>query len=126
MPTPAAALNSQRTIGSAFPTDTGRTRSGLRAVTARRIHSVIRRSEFERDGLDTCRALAGCGREWPLPRRKPGNGVAARRFGWIDAKEFARVGGRALAANGRPSACNVPGHAALRAAGYDRRMAAAD
>jgi hypothetical protein len=27
--------------------------------------------------LDTCLALAGCRRERPLPRRKPGNGVAA-------------------------------------------------
>src|SRR5436305_9396344 len=98
MQTPAAALNSQRTIGSAFPTATGRTRSGLRAATARRIHSVIRRSEFERNGLDTCLAVAGRDRERPLPRRQSGNGVAARRFGGIDAKEFACPGGRALAA----------------------------
>src|ERR1700716_3863041 len=119
MHTPAVALNSQRTIGSAFPTDTGRTRSGSRAATARRIHSVIRRSEFERNGLDACRAVAGRGRERSLPRREPGNGVAARRFGWIDAEESARPGGRALAADGRPSARDVPGNPALRAAGYN-------
>ena len=84
--------------------DTGRIRSGSTAATVRRIHSAIRRFEFERSGLDTCLALAGCRRERPLPRRKPGNGLAARGFGGIDGKEFARAGGRALAAHGRPSA----------------------
>ena len=39
----------------------------------------------------SCLALAGCRRERPLPRGKSGNGVAARRFGWIDGKEFARL-----------------------------------
>src|SRR3954447_17902157 len=126
MPSPAAALNSQRTIGSAFPTATGRTRSGSRAATARRIHSLTRRSEFERNGLDTCLALAGRGRERPLPWRQSGNGMAARRFGRIDAKEFACLGGRALAADGRPSPRNLAGDPALRAAGHAGRMAAAD
>src|ERR1700754_3842694 len=106
MQAPAAALNSQGTIGSAFPTDTGRTRSGLRAATARRIHSVIRRSEFERNG---CRALAGRRGKRPLPRRKPGNGVAARRFSWVDGKKLACLGGGTLAADGRPSRRNVAG-----------------
>src|SRR3954453_3964142 len=126
MQTPAAASSSQRTIGSAFPTATGHTRSGSRAATARRIHSLIRRSEFERNGLDTCLALAGRRGERSLPRRQSGNGVAARRFRRIDAKEFACPGGSTLAADGRPSPRNVAGDPALRAAGHPRRMAAED
>src|SRR3954449_12655761 len=126
MPPPAAASNSPGIIGSAFPTATGRTRSGSRAATARRIHSLTRRSEFERNGLDTCLAVAGRGGERPLPRRQSGNGVAARRFRRIDAKEFACAGGRALAADGRPSPRNLAGDPALRAAGHPGRMAAAD
>src|ERR1700685_2618521 len=84
--------------GGASPTDTGRIKSGSMAVTVRRIRSAIRRLEFGlefgRSGLGTCLALAGYRRERPLPRRKSGNGVAARRFGWIDAKEFACPVGR--------------------------------
>src|SRR5258708_6162272 len=106
--------------------DTGRIRFGLMAGTARRILSTILRFEFERSGLDTCLALAGCRRERPLPRSKPGNGVAARRFGWIDGKEFACLGSRALAANGRPPARDAPGDPSLRGVGYPRRMAALD
>ena len=59
------------------------------AGTVRRIRSAIRRFELERSGLDTCLALARRRRERPLPRRKSGNGVAARPLGWIDGKEFA-------------------------------------
>ena len=123
---PAAASSWQRTTGSASPTDTGRIRSGSKAVTVRRIRSAIRRLEFERGGLDTCLALAGCRRERPLPRRKSGNGVAARRFGWIDGQEFARLVGRAWAAGGRPSACNASDASSLRVADRARRMAAPD
>ena len=54
-------------------------------------HSAIRRFEFERSGLDACLALAGCRRERPLPRRKSGNGVAARRFGGIDGTAVRRA-----------------------------------
>src|ERR1700731_2737386 len=96
------------------------------AETVRRIRSAIRRFEFERRGLDTCLALAGCRREWPLPRSKSGNGVAARRFGWIDGKEFARLVGSALAALGRPSPGNALGAATLRVARRPCRMATAD
>ena len=39
--------------------------------------------------------------------------MAARRFGWIDGKEFACLVGRALAANGRPSARDAPGDPSL-------------
>src|ERR1700675_2787321 len=96
------------------------------AGTVRRTRSAIRRFEFERSGLDTRRALAGCRRERPLPRSKPGNGMAARRFGWIDEKRFARLGGRALAANGRPPARDARGDPPLCGVGYPRRMAALD
>src|SRR3954447_3810949 len=126
MQTPAAALNSPGIIGSAFPTATGRTRSGSRAATARRIHSLTRRSEFERNGLDTCLALAGRRGERALPPRQSGDGGGARRFPRIDAKEFAGPAGSTLAADGRPSAGDVAGAAALRAAGHLGRMAAAD
>src|ERR1700687_1306418 len=96
------------------------------AVTVRRIHSAIRRLEFDRSGLDACLALAGCGRERPLPWCESGNGVAARCFGWIDGKEFARLVGRALAAGGRPPARDVARDPSVRAAGRSRRMAAPD
>ena len=87
-----------------FPMDTGRTRSGSRAVTARPIRSAIRRFEFERSGLDACLALAGCRRERPLPWSKSGDGVAARRFGGIDGTVSAGAGISAWTARGRPSA----------------------
>src|SRR4030088_1896179 len=61
----------------------------------------------------------------PLPNN-PGSGWAARRFGWIDGKEFACLGSRALAANGRPPARDAPGDPSLRGVGYPRRMAALD
>src|ERR1700716_324314 len=122
----AAASNWRRTIGSASPTDTGPTRLGSTAETVRRTRSAIRRLEFERAGLDTCLALAGCRRERPLPWSKSGNGVAARCFGWIDGKEFACLGGGALAAYGRPFACDAAGDPPLRAPGRARRMAAPD
>src|SRR5882757_10176251 len=124
MPVRAVASSWQRTTGSASPTATGRIRSGLTAVTVRQIRSAIRRFEYERSRLDTRLALAGCRRERPLPRRKSGNGVAARRVGWIDGKEFARHAGRAWAASGRPSARDAAGDPSLRAAGRPRRMAA--
>src|SRR5665213_109171 len=95
-------------------------------VTVQQIPSAIRRFEFERSRLDAFLAVAGCHRERPLPRIKPGNGVAARRFGWIDGKEFACVGGRALAANGGPSACDSRRDLSLRSAGRPRRVAPPD
>src|SRR6478735_1627929 len=121
-----AASNWQRTIGSIFPTDTGRTRSGSKAVTVRRIRSAIPRSEFERSRLDTRLALAGCHRERSLSWRQPGHGVAARRFGWVDGTKSAGAGGRAWSVGGRPSACHANGDSALRAAGYGRGMAGRD
>src|SRR6266436_6565724 len=126
MQTREVASSWQRTTGSASPTDTGRIRFGSMAGTVRRIRSAIRRFEFERSGLDTCLALAGCRRERPLPRSKSGNGMAARRIGWIDGKEFACLDGCPLAANGRPSARDAPGDPPLCAAGRARRMAAPD
>src|SRR5438045_9779260 len=96
------------------------------AVTARRIRSAIRRFKFERSELDTCLALAGCHCERPLPWRKPGNGLAARRFGRIDGKEFACVVGRARAAERRPFARNAAGDLPLCTAGRADRMAAPD
>src|SRR3954453_2000645 len=93
-------------------------------VTARRIRSAIHRCELERGGLDTRLALAGGGGERPLSRTESGNGLAARRFGWIDAKEFAGPGGCAWAAGGRPPARDVARDAPLCAAGRARRMAA--
>src|SRR6266436_10426522 len=114
MQTREVASSWQRTTGSASPTDTGRIRFGSMAGTVRRIRSAIRRFEFERSGLDTCLALAGCRCERPLPRGKSGNGMAARRFRWIDGKEFAFVDGRALAADGRPPAGDAIGDPSLR------------
>src|SRR3954469_9221463 len=96
------------------------------AVTARRIRSAIRRFKFERSELDTCLALAGCHRERPLPWRKPGNGLAACGFGRIDGKEFARLVGRAWAADRRPFAGNAAGDPAVCATGRADRMAAPD
>src|SRR5258705_10595482 len=121
-----AASNWQETTGSISPTVTAHIKSGSTAATVRRIRSAIRGSEFERSRLDTCLALAGCHRERPLPWRQPGHGVAARRFGWIDGKEPAGAGGRALAAYGRPPARDAAGDPAFRAARYRRRMAAHD
>src|ERR1700733_3643784 len=126
MQTRKVASSWRRTTGWASPMVTGRIRFGSTVVIVRRIHSAIRRFEFERSGLDTYLALAGCRRERALPRNKPGNGVAARRFGWIDGKEFACPGSRALAANGRPPARDAPDDLSLRAVGYPRRMAALD
>ena len=83
------ARTGQGLLGRASPTDIGRIRSGSTAVTARPIHSAIRRSEFERKRIDDGLALAGGHRERPLSRRQPGNGVAARRFGGIDGTELA-------------------------------------
>src|SRR5258707_8313755 len=120
------ASNWRGITGSISPTDTARTRSGSTAATVRRIHSAIRRFEFEHSRLDTCLALAGCHRERPLPWRQPGHGVAARRFGWIDGEESAGPGGGALAAHGRPSARDAARDPALRAARCRRRMAAHD
>jgi len=66
-------------------------------VIVRQIRSAIRRFEFERGGL------AGTTWLWlavvasGLYTTKSGNGLAARRFGRIDGKEFARLVGRALA-----------------------------
>src|SRR5215213_12024030 len=94
------ASNWRKTTGSISPTVTAHIRSGSTAVTVRRIHSAIRRFEGERSRLDACLALAGCDRERPLPRRQPGHGVAARRFGWTDGKEPAGTGDRAWAAHG--------------------------
>src|SRR5437764_5069987 len=96
------------------------------AVTARRIRSAIRRFKFERSELDTCLALAGCHRERPLPWRKPRNGLAARRVGRIDGKEFACLVGRARAADRRPFAGNAAGDPALCATGHADRVAAPD
>src|SRR5438477_9376910 len=102
--------------------DTGRIKFGSTAVIVRQTRSAIRRFEFERSGLvGTHLALAGCRRERLLPRSKSGNGVAARRFGGIDGKEFACLVGGALAAGGWPSACNSPGASFLRTAGRTRR-----
>src|SRR5260221_1557867 len=106
--------------------DTGRIRSGLRAATARPIRSAIRRFEFERSGLDIYRALAGCRRKRPLPRGKPGDGVAARRLSRTDGKKFSRPRRGALAAIGRPSTGNALGAPALRVARHPCRMAASD
>ena len=96
------------------------------AGTVRRIRSAIRRFEFERSGLDACLALAGCRCERPLSRTKPGNGMAARRFGWIDGTEFACLIGRALAVSGRASARDPSGARSLRTPSRPRRMATAD
>src|SRR5450755_5200972 len=106
--------------------DTGRTRSGSRAATARPIPSAIRRFEFERSGLDACRALAGCRCERPLSRGQPRDGVAARRFGWTYGKKFSRPHIGALATMGWPSTGYALGSPTLRAARRARRMATAD
>src|SRR6266498_4090973 len=85
----------------------GPTRFGLRAATARRIRSAIRRSELERSGLGTCRALAGCRSERPLSRGEPWDGLAARPFSRTYGKEHARPLCGAWAAGRRP----FPGNA---------------
>src|SRR5262249_2627670 len=95
-----------------------------RAAIARRIRSAIHRFEFDRNGLDTGWALAGCHCEWPLSRGEPGNGVAARRISRTDGKEFKSARGGTLAANGRPSPGNVRGDPSLRAAGPSWGVAA--
>ena len=123
---PKGGLELAKEYWVSFPTATGRIRSGSMAGTVRRIRSAIRRFEFERSGLDTCLAVAGRRRERPLPRSKSGNGVAARRFGWIDGQEFACLVGRAWAAGGRSSARDAPGASSLRAVDGTRRMAAPD
>ena len=76
---PSGGLELAKDYWVSFP-DTGRIRSGSKVGTAQRIHSAIRRFEFERSGLDTYRALAGCRRERPLSRNESGDGMAARRF----------------------------------------------
>jgi hypothetical protein len=77
-------------------------------------------------GLDTCRTLARCRREWPLSRGEPRDGMAARRFSRADGKEFTRPRGSTLAADSRPSAGNARGDPSLLAAGRPRPMAATD
>src|SRR4029077_13274039 len=104
--------------------DTGHIRSGSRAVIARRIRSAIRWFELGWIGLDTCRTLAGCRREWPLSRGEPGDGMATRRFSRADGKESARPRGSTLAANGRPSAGDVRGDPSLLSADRPCPMAA--
>src|SRR5262245_3623068 len=94
------------------------------AAIAQRIRSAIRRFEFDRSGLDTDWALAGCHCEWPLSRAEPGNGVAARRISRTDGKEFKSARGGTLAANGRPSPGNVRGDPSLRVAGRPCGVAA--
>src|ERR1700691_2640021 len=126
MPIRAGALSSPWTIGLASPTNTARIKSGSRAATVRRIRSAIHRLEFEYSRLDTGVALAGCHRERPLPRIKPGNGLAARRFGRIDGKEPACVGGRTWATGRRPFAGGAARAPSLRTGGRLRRMAAPD
>src|SRR6185437_11983466 len=49
-----------------------------------------------------------------------------RPFGWIDGEEYACVSGRALAANGGPSACDARRDLSFRSAGRPRRMAPPD
>src|ERR1700735_3732799 len=120
MPIRAGALSSPWTIGLASPTDTARIKSGSRWATVRRIRSAIHRPEFEYSRLDTGLALAGCHRERPLPRIEPGHGLGARRFGWIDAKEPARIDGRAWATGRRPFAGGAARGPSLRAAGRPR------
>src|SRR2546430_4383317 len=104
----------------------GPTRFGLRAATARRIRFAIRRSELERRGLDTCRALAGCRSERTLSRGEPRDGLATRRFSRIDGKELARSLYGAWAAGRRPPPGDAGGDASIRVAGRPRRMATAD
>jgi methanethiol oxidase len=75
-------------------------------------------------GLDTCRTLAGCYREWPLSRGEPGDGMAARGFSRADGTAFARRCGGTLAAHSRPSAGDARGDPSLLSAGRPRPMAA--
>jgi hypothetical protein len=104
----------------------GPTRFGLRAATARRIRSAIRRFKLEWSALDTRLALAGCRGERPLSRGEPWDGLAARRISRFDGKEFARSHCGALAARCRSPAGDAGGDATLRVPSRSRRMAAAD
>src|SRR5215471_10492116 len=76
--------------------------------------------------MDACRALAGCGRERPLSRGEPWDGMAARSFSRADGKEFARAHDSALAAHDGPSAGNAPGDPSLHIVDRPCRMAAPD
>src|SRR6516162_947865 len=124
--TRAAVSSWQRITGSAFRMDTALIRSDLRAVTARRIRSVIHRFKFDRNGLDAYRALVGCHRVRSLLRDQPRNGMAARRFSRANGKEFARPRASTLATDARPFTSNVGGDPSLRFAGRSRRMATTD
>src|SRR5437016_3095500 len=104
----------------------GPTKFDSRAATARRIRSATRRSELERSGLGTCRALAGCRSERPLSRGEPGDGLATRRFSRIDGKELARALYGAWAAGRRPPPGDAGGDPSVRVAGRPRRTATAD
>src|SRR5215213_11542931 len=74
----------------------------------------------ERSRLDTCLALAGCRRERPLSRGKPRDGVAARGFGRLNGKAFARLVRRAWAAERGPFARYVAGAGPICADGRAR------
>src|SRR5215471_890830 len=113
----------------------GRQRDGLVVVargrpfcapqaTAPQIRSAVRRFELERWGLGTRRALVGYHGERPLSRGEPGDGLATRRFSWIDEKELARSHGSALAARRRSPVGDAGGDAPLRIPRRSRRMAA--
>src|SRR4029077_11013998 len=104
----------------------GPTRFGLRAATARRIRSAIRRFKLEWSALDTRLALAGCRGQRPLSRGEPWDGLAARRISRFDGKEFARSHWGALAARCRSPAGDAGGDATLRVPSRSHRMAAAD
>jgi len=80
--------------------------------------------ELERWGLGTRRALVGYRGERPLSRGEPGDGLATRRFSWIDEKELARSHGSALAARRRSPVGDAGGDAPLRIPRRSRRMAA--
>ena len=70
------------------------------------------------------RALVGYRGERPLSRGEPGDGLATRRFSWIDEKELARAHGSALAARRRSPVGDAGGDAPLRIPRRSRRMAA--
>src|SRR5262249_50944371 len=55
-------------------------------ATAPQIRSAVRRFELERWGWGTRRALVGYRGERPLSRGEPGDGLATRRFSWIDER----------------------------------------
>jgi hypothetical protein len=76
--------------------------------------------------IGTRRALAGYCSERPLSRCEPRDGLAARRFSWIDGRKFARSHCGAWAPCHRSPAGDVGGDPSLRISGGPRRMAAAN